>query len=259
MMGGLSQLAGAGLEAAMLRCAHLVTTATDAFREHLLARFSFLDPGRVVTISNGYDDEDLIADLPSLPDDKLRLTYAGTIFKLTSARGLLGAIARLHRDAPDLAKRLEVRFLGRIVDTELPSFSIVEGMNVTRSGYVPHAKVRAALAESHVNLCLLDAVPGAERIYPAKIFELMAIGRPILTLAPDGALANLMRLHQLGELCAPRDEAAIARVLARLLEDQRDGRLAARGNPIDVARYHRRELAGRFAEVLREAKALATR
>ena len=38
--------------------------------------------------------------------------------------------------------------------------------------------MRRALAASHMTLSLLDIMPGAERIYPAKTFELMTIGRP---------------------------------------------------------------------------------
>jgi hypothetical protein len=36
------------------------------------------------------------------------------------------------------------------------------------------------LASAHELLCVLDHVPGNERIYSAKIFELMALGRPLL-------------------------------------------------------------------------------
>src|SRR5205823_2989129 len=42
------------LERALLHSAHAVTTATEAFRRELLARFDFLDPARVHTIPNGY-------------------------------------------------------------------------------------------------------------------------------------------------------------------------------------------------------------
>ena len=188
MMGGrLAAAVGDPLEAAILRRAHAVTTATDEFRDNLLARFSFLDPARVVSIPNGYDPDDFPRDLPLPPTDKLVVTYAGTIFKLTSARGLLGAVKRLHEREPELAKRLEVNFIGRIVDTELDAFDGTEALGVKRLGYVAHEEVVRALSASHMVLCILDDVPGVERIYPAKIFELMFLGRPTLTLSPPGA------------------------------------------------------------------------
>jgi len=259
MGGGLAKKIGDPLEAALLRRASFVTTATDEFRENLLARFPFLDPGRVAAIPNGYDTDDFPADLPAPPESKLTITYAGTVFKLTSARGLLGAIRRLHARSPELARHLEVRFIGRIVDTEKDSFEGMSELGVTTQGYVPHDRVLRELAASHMVLCLLDDVPGNERIYPAKIFELMVLGRPILTLAPDGALTRLVQKHQLGHLLRPRDEAAISELLERLLRAFVTKTPVANGSPQGVERYHRRALAGEFASVMREAASYAKR
>src|SRR5262249_40574370 len=203
MMGRPAAAAGGPLERALLRSAHAVTTATDAFRDHLLAQLSSLDPARVHALPNGSDRDDLPAQRPAPPDDRFVLTYAGTVFRLTSPRGLLAAIRRLHEAEPELARRLEVRFLGRIVDTEADAFDGMAELGVQVLGYVEHARVIPELSASHMVLCLLDDVPGAERIYPAKIFELMLIERPVLTLAPPGALAELVRTHRLGDRPPP--------------------------------------------------------
>jgi glycosyltransferase involved in cell wall biosynthesis len=266
MMGSrLASLAGDPLEAAILRRAHAVTTATEEFRANLLARFSFLDPSRVVAIPNGYDPDDFPSDLPSppptplAPGAKLVVTYAGTVFKLTSARGLLGAIRKLHAREPALAERLHVRFLGRIVDTEQDAFEGAEALGVERVGYVPHEEVVRALASSHMVLCILDDVPGVERIYPAKIFELMYLGRRTLTLSPPGALARLVEKHHLGDLLPPRDEERIAALLEARLREVVAGGGSVRNEAVGIERYHRRELAGEFARVFDEARQIAAR
>ena len=263
MMGSwLAAAAGDPLEAAILRRASAVTTATDEFRENLLARFPFVDAARVRAIPNGYDPDDFPPNLPAPPPEKLVMTYAGTIFKLTSARGLLGAIRLLHEREPALARLLEVRFLGRIVDTELASFEGAEALGVKRLGYVAHDQVMRELSASHIVLCLLDDVPGVERIYPAKIFELMFLGRPTLTLSPPGALARLVEKHALGDLLPPRDEAAICALLEARL---RAFAAAPTGSPVlatnarGIDRFHRRALAGEFADVMREAVATRAR
>ncbi len=257
-MGGsrISRALGAPLEAVLLRAAHGVVTAPDEFRERVLDRFPFLDPATVVTIPNGYDPDDFPPELPSPPADRFVLTYAGTVFTLTSARGLLAAIQRLHARCPELGRLLKVRFLGRIVQTELDAFEGSEALGVDRVGYVPHAQVLHELAASHSTLCLLDDVPGAERIYPAKIFELMRLGRPVLTLAPpDSALARLVTRHELGPLAHPRDTEAIANQLQSMLSAFRSGDKTAgswRKAP-GIERYDRQALAGQFAEILRDA------
>ena len=255
MMGRAAATLGPALERAVLRAAHAVTTATEAFRERLLADFPFLDPARVHAIPNGYDPDDCPPERPPPPADRFVLTYAGTVFKLTSARGLLGALRLLRRDEPALAAALEVNFYGRIVDTELDVFAGSEELGVRRHGYVEKGEVTRALCASHMALCLLDDVPGVERIYPAKVFELMALRRPCLTLAPEGALTRLVRAHRMGPVAAPRDEPAIAAALADAVRRFRAGTYSIESEATGIERYHRRALAGEFAGVFRAAVA----
>lgn len=256
MMGGaLSRLAGDPLERALLERAHAVTTATEAFRANLLDRFDGVNPERVFAIPNGYDEEDFRGIVSEPRSDKLVLAYAGTVFKLTSMHGLMGAVRRLWRDDPARAAKLEVRFMGRVVDTEQSAFRGMEACGVEQLGYLDHTRVLEELSSATMTLCVLDDVPGAERIFPAKIFELMVLGRPVLTLAPEGALATLVREHAVGDVLPPRNEAQIARYLAdRIDEFSRGGPEAVRHpKPRDIERYSRHALAGQFVDVFERA------
>jgi hypothetical protein len=261
-MGGSARL-GALLEGALLRSCHAVTTATEAFRTQLLERFTFLEPSSVHAIPNGYDPDDFPSMLANPPKDHLVLSYVGTVFRLTSARGLLEGVRLLHEREPALAALLRVQFIGRIVATEVQPFENMEALGVRRLGYLAHHAAIEELARSHVVLCLLANVAGAARIYPAKIFELMYLGRPCLALAPEGALATLVRHHHLGEVVAPEDSEAICEWLARRLRAFRDGDNATSARDAtwrhDIARFHRNAQAGDFADVFRAAAAKARR
>jgi glycosyltransferase involved in cell wall biosynthesis len=252
MMSPAGAAVGAHLEGLLLRRVDAVTTATEAFRQNLLARFPFLRPDRVRAVPNGYDPDDFPPSLPKPPSDRFVLTYAGTVFKLTSARSLLGGLRRLHEAHPDLARLLDVRFFGRIVETEMPHFEGSEALGVRRVGYVDHDAVISRLAESHMVLCLLADEPGTKRIYPSKIFELMYLGRPVLTLAPEGELVALARQLRLGPVLPPHDEATIAECLVGLLREFCAGRPPrVDADRMSVARYDRRVLAGEFADLFR--------
>ena len=244
------------LERAVLRAAHAVTTATEEFRTALLRRFPWLDPCRVHAIPNGYDPEDFPETLPSPPTQRFVLTYSGTVFRLTSAAGFIAGLRLLHARDPELAKLLEVRFVGRIVDTEASHFEGTDTLGLRRFGYIEHSSALSHLAESHAALCILDEVAGVERIYPAKIFEIMRLGRPCLALTPEGALATLVRKHRLGEVVPPRDPEAVAQTVARMLRAFCDAAPSEHA-PIDIERFDRRLQAAEFARVFRSAKALA--
>jgi len=245
------------LERLVLHGAHAVTTATEEFRVALLARFPFLDPHRVHAIPNGYDTEDFPRGLPSPPENRFVLTYAGTVFRLTSARGFIEGLRLFHAREPELAKLLDVRFVGRIVETEACYFEGSEALGVQLLGYLDHARAVEELARSHAVLCILDDVEGAGRIYPAKIFEIMHLGRPCLALTPEGALANLVRRHQVGEVVAPRNAEAIASALAQMVRCFRDGAPATCGGPVDIERFDRRLQAVEFRALFRAALATA--
>jgi glycosyltransferase involved in cell wall biosynthesis len=249
----VARVVGDPLEAALLRTANMVTTATEEFRQNLLDRFTFLEPSSVVAIPNGYDPADFPKDLPSPPRDRFVVSHVGTVFKLTSPRGLLGAIKRLHEKEPELAKLMDVKFVGRIVDLEAGLFEGMEALGVQRIGYLDHDEAIRALASSHLVLCVLDDTPGVERIYPAKIFEAMAIGRPSLTLAPEGALSRLVVQHRVGDWLPPRDEEAICALLASKLRAFKNGQTAPVTTPVDIEKFDRRVIAGAFAGVMRAA------
>ncbi len=257
MMGSLLGASiGDPLEEALLQRAHAVTIATPEFKEALLARFPFVGDDRVFAIPNGYDAEDVPKVKGTPPSDRVSIAYAGTVFKLTSVRGFLAGVRLFHERNAALAQKLEIRFMGRIVETEQDAFDGMSAFGVTTLGYKPHDEVLRALSSSHVNLCVLDDVPNVERIYPAKIFELMALGRPILTLAPKGALTRLVQEESLGVVLAPRDAPAIAAYLERLClacAGGADDSLLRAPAPEAAERYSRRSLAGEFARVFREA------
>ena len=251
MMGAVPGLVGGALERGLVRVAHGVTTATEAFRAELLRRFRFLPSSAVRTITNGYDPSDFPSPRPAPSGGRFTLTYAGTVFKLTSPLGLLRAIRRLHEREPLLARRLRVRFIGRIVDSQRHLFADTARLGVECIDYMPKADAAAALAESHMVLCLLDDAPGAERIYPGKVFELMYLGRPCLTIAPEGALQQLVSRHQLGPTLVPSDIDGIAGTLERALRAHGDGRYDATTQPTGIERFHRSALACDFSEFFR--------
>jgi glycosyltransferase involved in cell wall biosynthesis len=241
------------LERWVVRRAAAITTATEEFREELLARFPELDAGRVVFLPNGYDAEDLPPR--ELAPDRVRfvMTYAGTVFRLTSLRGLIAALRLIEKRRPELLDDFELRVYGRVAPTEEDAFVGSESLGVRRFGYLDHSQVLDALAASHVNLCVLDDVEGAERVYPAKIFELMALRRPCLVLAPPGALARLARKHAAGDVVAPRDAESIAAVVTSYLEAWQKGEFPLRSRARDLSRFSRKALAAQLAGVLLRA------
>ena len=126
--------------------------------------------------------------------------------------------------------------------------------------YMAHRELLDELSSSHLTLCILDDVPGADRIYPGKVFELMYLGRPCLILCPDGALARLVTETHLGTRFHPDDVSGITSYLLDCLRSFRDAPAVCRSEVSDeVSRFDRRVTAGVFASTMRAALAAASR
>ncbi len=244
------------IEPVLVRRAARILTATEEFRQNLLARYHDLDASRVVTLTNGYDPEDfsrVLATPPPpayAPGRKLVVTYAGTTFWHTSPRGLFAGLRLLASRAPALANLFDIRFAGRVVDTERAVFEENPLPMVRHLGFRPHEEALSLLAQSHLALVIVDDIPGNTCIYPGKIFDIMAVGRPCLALAPDGALSRLVERHRLGLVVHPREPAAIAQALERIALSFQRGEPVLPHRPEGLEPYHRRAIAGRLALVL---------
>ena len=245
--------AGAALERRLLGFADAITTATPAFRDALLAEHAFLDPNRVFVVPNGFDPDDYPDDLATPPEDEFVITYAGTVLTVTSPGPFLDAVRTVSERRPELATRMRIRFIGRIVATEEHHFKDAEALGVERHGYMDKAELAHELGASHINLCLLSDHPDCARIYPGKIFELMHLGRPTLTVAPPGALTELIAEHEVGAVFKPSEAQAIAEHLIDCLEAFVRGEYQSTQVCRGIERFHRRATAGQIADVLRFA------
>jgi len=247
------------LEPRLVRRAARVLTATDAFRENLLRRYPHLDPGRIFTLTNGFDPDDFnhIAETNpprgQAPGGKIVLTYAGTTFWHTSPRGLFAALRLLSERSPALAALFDVRFVGRIVDTERALFDDPSLFMVRRLGPHSHEEALRLLAESHAALIIVDDIPGNRAIISGKIFDIMGASRPCLALAPEGELSRLVERHGLGLVVHPREPEAIAAALERIAHSFQRGEPILPFRPEGLERFHRRAIAGRLAAILNDA------
>jgi hypothetical protein len=97
-------------------------------------------------------------------------------------------------------------------------------------------------------LLLLQASRDTVDLVPAKLFEYLRVGRPVLALVPDGATAEVMRETGGGWVVDPIDSMGMQDVIARIYQAWTTGSLdSLRANPAALARFSRQRLAGELA------------
>jgi glycosyltransferase involved in cell wall biosynthesis len=110
------------------------------------------------------------------------------------------------------------------------------------------------MAASDVCLGIFGTSPKAQRVIPNKVFDALAVGRPVLT-ADTPAVREVLTHGETAWLCPPGDPAALAEALLALRsEEGTRRRLAERGHELFVQRFSidalARDLGAIVAEVL---------
>ncbi len=206
------------------RVAQLVASRADAITcvsEAISEETRALGPcAEVVTIPNGCDFDD-VAGLERTPSDRFRLTHTGSFFGRRDPRPFLRALSDSKLD-------VVARFLGDFRDADR---EWAEGLDLgDRLELIPYAPRAESLALQRDSEALLLLIPEADGrgkgVLSGKVFEYIAVGRPILAVVPpDGAAADLIRETGAGIVAPADDTEAIAAALAELHARWKDGGL----------------------------------
>lgn len=150
----------------------------------------------VRTIYNGFDREDLGAiEGVARSDQRFRLVYAGTLWRLTNIQPIVEALELLFLRTPSLKDHFELVVIGRKTPEQDRLLDRLDSLQVAqqRLGYMPHLQSLGwSLTADAISLLLADE-PGAERVVPGKLFECLALGRPLLSIAPQGETTEILQ------------------------------------------------------------------
>jgi glycosyltransferase involved in cell wall biosynthesis len=229
------------------RRADAISCVSDAIAREVRA----LSPhGRVATIPNGCDFDDT-AGLPYDPSDRFRITHAGSFFGKRDPRPFLQALADSELD-------VVARFLGDFRSTD---HEWAEGLQLgDRLELIPYAPRATSLALQRDSEALLLLIPDAggrgKGVLSGKVFEYLAVGRPILAaVPPDGEAAELIRGTGAGVVAPPDDVGALRAALEELY-----GRFVDGGLPdvvLDEELRHRISRRARVEETVELLQSLA--
>lgn len=250
----LGHFAARRLERVVARRADRIVASTARLRNTLAGRYSMEPQEKFVAIPNGYDEEDFSrAAGPSPPADELLIVHAGSITEsFRDPRPAFEAMSRAAAAGLVQPRRVRFRFLGGGAFGESPEMraAVERAGLVSRVEFLPRVSYEASLTElsGASVLLLLQASRDTVDLVPAKLFEYLRVGRPVLALVPDGATAEVMRDTGGGWVVDPNDSTGLQDVIARVYQAWTRGSLdSLRANPAALARFSRQRLAGELA------------
>lgn len=242
------------LELSLYRKATRVVTVTESFRTNLIERG--VPEQKVVTITNGADtnfweagDKDGARKLLGL-GDRFIVLYIGAHGISQGLGSLLDAAARLreHQD-------VEFVFVGEgAVKEELQKQAAAEGLSNVR--FFPPAekdRVRDFYTACDVAVVPLRNIPLFETFLPSKLFEIMAMSRPIIG-ALAGEAASILDASEGGVIVTPEDGEGIASAVLSLKADSSFRmKLGESGRRFVKEKYSRSALAALYESTILDA------
>ena len=115
-------------------------------------------------------------------DDKYLVTYAGAL-------GMANDISTILRAANRLRENDRIHFLlvgdGKESDNLKAEASSLELTNVTFAGTYPKDRMHEVLAASNACVATLKNIRMFRTVYPNKVFDYMAAGRPVILVSME--------------------------------------------------------------------------
>jgi len=247
------------LEARICQGAAAIVANTEELRAEFVKRYPAL-AAKFVTITNGFNfapvrSESTLGKKKSHGEGIVELCHFGNIYGGRSAASLFQAVSELYEERAIEASRFRIRFVGVWADEDRNTSEL--SARLAKAGLLkidPPVSHQQCLQEMADAQLLLILQPHSTVRIPAKTYEYIASGRPILLIGEEGAASRLIQQHRLGIWCR-ESVPAIKSMLASLASG------AAKVMPPaqqDTARFDYRvltgQLAGLFEKVLSERR-----
>lgn len=238
------------LERFLYTQADLVIVNSPGFLPHVKSRGA----QRVELVPNGADPEMFAPG------------QSGAEFR--KAHGLEGKFIALYAGAHGMSNDLDTLLdaATRLVDQ--PSIAIVfvgdgkekpalvkrtRELNLTNVVFiapVPKIKMGEALAAADACIAILKPVELYKTVYPNKVFDYMAAGRPVI-LAIDGVIRELVEQSQAGVFVPPGDAEALSSAIYAMAHDPEMRRsMGMNGRRFVEMQFNRAEMAAKLASLI---------
>lgn len=238
------------LEKFLYRHADQVVVNSPGFIDHVRERGA----RNIECIPNGADTD--MFD-PELNGDEFRQKY-----------GLVGKFIALYAGAHGMSNDLEVILQAAVTlstQSDLVFVFVGDGKekpalvqeaeemglkNVIFAPSVPKSEMPQVLASANACIAILKPIPLYSTVYPNKVFDYMAAGRPVL-LAIDGVIREVVESAGAGIFVQPGDSLSLVNAIQYLMSDpQRMKLMGQNGRDYVKAHFERRVLAEKMATVI---------
>ncbi len=247
-------------EGLVLCQASKVIFVTNYMEKGYRERYPWIDRGKFVTITNGFNREDYERiETKKMKSDKFLITYTGTfndnIPPLDIDRSpyyFLHALSKLLKEK-DICEDIRVHFVGNYGKNNKDLIKELNLDNVVElTSSVSHDE--SIMYQMEAVLLLLVIYPCKQIVLDltGKLFEYIGARKFILALVPDGEAKELIVKENLGMVVRPKDIESIKNAIYKLYVDWKQDKLKLEVDDSVFEKYEIKTLTKKLVEVIEE-------
>jgi glycosyltransferase involved in cell wall biosynthesis len=200
-------------------------------------------------VTNGFDDDDFHTE-QVVADKKFSIVHLGAINKDRNSENFWEMLDDLKKSHNGFSDDLEIVLIGKVDFTAKESIKKA-GLeeNTKFIAHLPHDEAIEKAAGAQVLLLPLNNTPNAMGITTGKLFEYLALKRPIFCIGPEkGACADIISKTMSGNTVDFDNKERMAEVMREFYKKYKNNELyvPAKG----IQKYSRKTLTAKIGRIL---------
>lgn len=176
--------------------ADVVISSTGQMTEW--AKQKATEPGKCITISNGFDADDILKKSTVVNSEKYTLLFAGNLYNAVDYVFVpfVECIKRKEETTPDFSKKFCFKFYGNLPDKYIQMAKSAGISSFEFYGFVPLAQLKEKYMQANVFM-MFTAFDHAFA-FNTKFYEYISYRKPILHFSNDGEVSTFIESNKIG-------------------------------------------------------------
>lgn len=209
------------------------------------------------TITNGFDldsFDSVLKAAENIHNTETTIVYCGRLFKNRRGYNFLKAFGELKKAESSLVASVRVNFYGGIEKIIYDTYIKIINEYELQENFIFHGDVsfeasKYALATADILLLIVDTGETADGVIPGKLFEYIAVKKPIFALSDSSATNEIIKNSNIGKVVPVENYDLCYAELSNFLKNHNNYKVR---NEEYIQTFDRRTLSNRFIEIFKE-------
>lgn len=237
----------------VFNCDRLITV-TPVITENYISTYK-IEKNKVITITNGYDEEDFKNIKSKKENNKFTMVHNGSFYLKRNPDTVARVIKKLVENEIIDEKKIEIILNGNNDCNIINKFKEIMGEYsdvIKINGYLSHEESLIKSNNADILLLICGEEESSKQVYTGKVFEYLRLRKPVLAISPKGSLVDkLLDETECGINAEYNDIETIEKIILNYYNSWIKGNKIKVGAK-NIEKYERKELTKKLVEIFNE-------